>query len=150
MLKAIKEIKNKKLILVFFSTVLLFGGLYSAEKGHFNDFFKKIGVYPESERYTALFFDNSGELASDSDFDTEVKKFTFGITNVEGKTMNYSFSVDVYDRGEMIPVENGSLEVKNTETVLKDVTLNLSDYKKGSLVYVTLPFNNKSIDFEIY
>lgn len=144
---------HKRHIVAAISTTLLVilttYGLIMLENGYFNDIFKKIGVYPEQEKFTALFFENSGGLTLDSQKDTEIKSFTFGIYNSEGKTINYAYSVDVYDKGEMLPLKNGTLEVSDQETVFQDIVIDLDQYSNGSLVYVTLPLNNKSIDFEI-
>ncbi len=127
-----------------FITVLLL-----AEIGYFDTIFKKIGVYPVPESYTALFFVNPESLAEEFDYVQSLKSFSFGVYNHENEDQNYSFSVDVYAGSKTIPVTKGNLYVKPGETVYSDVELDVDDYPKNSIVYVTLPSHQKSIDFKI-
>ncbi|MFM2340101.1 MAG: hypothetical protein RLZZ360_737 [Candidatus Parcubacteria bacterium] len=128
----------------FFIAVLLL-----LENGYFDLVLKKIGVYPVSEAYTALFFVDAETLADDFDYVKNLKKFTFGIYNHENADQNYSFSVDVYAGEKTIPITKGNLYVKPGETVNTDIELDVDDYPKNSIVYVTLPSHQKSIDFKI-
>ena len=49
--------------------------LFLAEIGYFDTVFKKIGVYPVPESYTALFFVNAESLAEEFDYvKSECKK----------------------------------------------------------------------------
>jgi hypothetical protein len=127
-----------------FITILLL-----AEIGYFDTTFKKLGVYPVPESYTALFFVNAESLAEEFDYVQSLKNFSFGVYNHENEDQNYSFSVDVYAGDKTIPVTKGTLYVKPGETVYYDVALDVEDYPKNSIVYVTLPTHQKSIDFKI-
>lgn len=144
---------HKRHIVKAISTTLLviltIYGLIMLENGYFNDIFKKIGVYPENEKFTALFFKDSEYLAKDLNISSTQKSFTFGVYNNEGKDQSFNFAVDVFTKDKMTPVTNGSLFVKSGETAYQEVKFDFSNYAAGSLVYVTLPLNNKSIDFEI-
>lgn len=119
------------------------------ENGYFNTIFKKIGVYPESESYTALFFVDAESLAKESEYVDNLKTFTFGVYNHENEDQTYSFLVDVTSSDISTPVTNGTLYAKPGETVYYNVELDVAGYPKNSIVSVTLPSHQKSIDFEI-
>lgn len=139
----VKAIMATVVVGVFITVLLL------AEFGYFDAVFKKIGVYPVPESYTALFFVNPESLAEEFDYVKSLKSFSFGVYNHENTDQNYSFSVDVYAGEKTIPVTKGSLYVKPGETVYSDVELDVEDYPKNSIVYVSLPTHQKSIDFKI-
>lgn len=139
----LKAIMATVVVGVFITVLLL------AEIGYFDSVFKKIGVYPVPESYTALFFVNAESLAEEFDYIKSLREFSFGVYNHENEDQNYSFSVDVYANDKTIPVTKGTLYAKPGETVYYDVDLNVDDYPKNSIVYVTLPTHQKSIDFKI-
>jgi hypothetical protein len=123
--------------------------LFLAEIGYFDSLFKKIGVYPIPESYTALFFVNAESLSQEFEYVKTLKQFSFGVYNHENADQNYSYSVDVYAGDKTIPVTKGTLYVKPGETVYSDIQLDVEDYPNNSIVYVTLPSHHKSIDFKI-
>lgn len=132
--------------MVVYSFVAL---LLLLENGYFNTIFKKVGVYPEPESYTALFFVDAELLAKESEYVGNLKTFTFGVYNHENENQTYSFLVDVTSKDISTPVTNGTLYAKPGETVYYHVELDVADYPKSSIVNVTLPSHQKSIDFEI-
>ena len=119
------------------------------ENGYFTTIFKKVGVYPESESYTSLFFVNAESLAKESENVDNLKTITYGVYNHENEDQAYSFLVDVSSSDISSPLANGTLYAKPGETVYYNVPLDVADYPKNSIVYVTLPSHQKSIDFEI-
>jgi uncharacterized protein YxeA len=148
-MKRVSNNKIKKILLLLATIVISVHLLYLLQNSYFTPFFKEIGVYPEKEQYTALFFEDSEKFAADAQDKARLDNFTFGVANHEGKEMSYHYSVDVFSKGKSFPVALGTLEVKSSETGYVNIDLKKINIPTGSLVYVTLPLQNRSIDFEI-
>ena len=131
-------------VCVAFVTLLLL-----IEGGVFNGLFKSLGVYPEPEYYSALFFKDPDQFSEVQQGKNDISEFTFGVYNHENSQQNYPFSVIVYSGDKTIPVINDSVVIENGETGYYTVQFDEKDYPTNSIVYVTLLFHQKSIDFKL-
>jgi hypothetical protein len=124
--------------------------LLLTESGYFNNLFKKIGVYPVPDVYTALFFVDAEKLSLSREGENVTDDFTFGIYNNEGADQEYPFWVNVYTGTTSFLVQKDSLFVKSGETAYKQIAFeDIERYGDSGIVSVILPFHNKSIDFKI-
>jgi hypothetical protein len=138
-----------KAILTTFAVGLFFAVILLLENGYFDSVFKKLGVYPMPEAYTALFFTDVEKLTAEFESTQSLKKLTFGVYNHENVDQNYDFIVTVKADDEILPITNGTLFANPGETVYSTIELDVNDYPTNSIVYVTIPAVKKSIDFKI-
>lgn len=139
----------KRVIFIFIILFLFLISLFAIENGRFNYYFKLIGIYPQYERYTVLFFVESEQLSNESK-NNESLTFTFGIENIEGENKNYQYMVEIWSGEKNEVIDGGYIKVNYNEKSYKTIQINeISKYPKGSMVYVILPLNNKSIDFKL-
>lgn len=140
---------NKRISFLFLLTSLLIVSVsFFAENGYLNAFFAKVGVYPVSENYTALFFADSEQL-SNLDEHSDAIEFSFGVLNREGEDLVYDYVVKVVTDTDFIILDEGIISVSSKETVYHKTVVDRAVFKKGSDVYVVLPSYNKTISFEI-
>ena len=134
------------LILMLILSLLIV--LVAVEKGYFSPFFKQIGVYPEKEQYTVLFFKNSEMLANDAAL-PGISNFTFGVKNEEGSAIEYPYVVEVMVGDVRTTIDSGLISAQTGETTYKTVQIDEKKYVAGSIVSVSLPLHNKTINFSI-
>jgi hypothetical protein len=144
---------NKRFVAKISLTLLFVGvlisGIHLLEAGYLKSTFQTIGVYPEKEHFTSLFFTDVESLEQDYSKVSTIRTFTFSIHNNEERDQDYIYTVDVTTASTSTLVENGILQVKIGETAYKDIIMHTSQYPQNSKVVISLPIQGKTINFKL-
>jgi hypothetical protein len=150
-----KNLKQKKLLVkinIFLCCFILFGliaigfQVLSQNKNFRNTIALATTVKPET--FTELYFENHLSLPS------EIKpyktySFSFTIHNLENQDMTYPYEIYLQAENTKIPVDQGTVFIKNNQhkTIVKTFIVNAPLTK--SLIVVNLTNKNQQIDFWI-
>jgi hypothetical protein len=144
---------NKRFVAQIALALLITGvlvlGIQAIEAGYLKSTFQTIGVYPEKEHFTSLFFTDVESLEQDYTLVKPLRKFIFGIHNEEERDQDYVYTLAVTTKDASIPVKSGILFIKAGETTYVSAVLRADQYPIGSMVSATLPTQGKTINFKL-
>lgn len=129
-------------VLGIFFVYLYRGPIYSAAY----DF----NLIPKPEPVTELYMNDYPKLLDS--LPTSIQPgtkiaFSFGIHNLEGKSMKYPYQVSVIADGRAAVIDSGTMELANTaSTTLHEIYIFKSAYSQATVI-ISLPQQNQSLHF---
>jgi hypothetical protein len=109
-----------------------------------------LKLIPTSEHFTELYFENSTTLPKKIP-DGRIVYFSFTIHNLEGKNVDYHYSVYLQDElGHIVTIDNRTQSLKDNEskTILESYRFDSVNHPKET-IFVSLPELNQDIHFSL-